>query len=203
MVFKSPLIWPEGTPRCHSRRDALFNKGGRSLTPPMALHRLAGELRHLGVRDMDSDVIIMTAMKPGLRGMTLPDQGQPNDPGVVVHWEAGGKERTMAIDIYNRTADNIAAVAEVLKYLRGVERHGGAVIQSQAFAGFDALPPPDDCWKILNIDKSMTVSKQPQFRKQYVMDAFRIAAREGHSKGSDMDRLVRARDEALKQIGVE
>jgi hypothetical protein len=183
-----------------SRR--LFNKNKRSLTPPMALDRLADELRHLGVRDVDSDVIIMTAMKPGLRGMTLPDQAQPKDPGVVVHWEAGGKERTMAIDIYNRTADNIAAVAEVLKYLRGVERHGGAVIQSQAFAGFDALPPPDDCWKILGVDKAVTLSKQAQFRRQYVMDAFRIAARDGHAAGSDMDRLVRARDEALKQMGL-
>lgn len=145
----------------------------------------------------------MTAMKTGLRGMTIPDQAQPADPGVVVHWEVGGKERTMAIDIYTRTADNIAAVAEVLKYLRGVERHGGAVVQSQAFAGFDALPPPDDCWKILGIEEKVARAKSSDgYAKAYVMDAFRIAAREGYGRGADMDRLVRARDEALKQLGV-
>lgn len=202
MVFKSPLIWPEGTPRCPNRRDALFHKDKRSLSPPAALDRLQDELRRLGVRDVESNVIIMTAMKTGLRGMTIPDQAQPRDPGVVVHWEVDGKERTMAIDIYNRTADNIAAIAEVLKYLRGVERHGGSVVQDQAFAGFDALPPPDDCWKILGIDKAITLTKQPQFRKQYIMDSFRIVARDGHGQGLDMDRLVKARDEALKQIGV-
>lgn len=202
MVFKTPLVWPEGTPRCPSRRDALFHKDKRSLSPPAALDRLNEELRRLGVRDFDSNVIIMTAMKTGLRGMTIPDQSQPRDPGVVVHWEVNGKERTMAVDIYNRTADNIAAIAEVLKYLRGLERHGGAVVQSQAFAGFDALPPPDDCWKILDISKSVAADKTPTDGRAYVMDAFRIAAREGHGNGGDMDRLARARDEALKQLGV-
>jgi hypothetical protein len=134
--------------------------------------------------------------------MILSTQGEPSDPGVVVHWEAKGKQRTMSIDIYDRVADNIAAVAEVLKHLRGVERHGGAVVQDQAFAGFDALPPPDDCWKILTIDKHTVYGKPPEYRKPYVMDAFRIAVRDGHGNGADMDRLVKARDEALKQLGV-
>lgn len=200
MVFKTPLVWPEGTPRCPSRRDALFHMDKRSLSVPAALDRLSAELGRLGVRDFDASTIIMTAMKPGMRGATIPDQAQPKDPGVVVHWEVGGKERTMAVDIYNRTADNIAAIAEVLKYLRGLERHGGAVVQSQAFAGFDALPPPDDCWKILDIDEKVVRAKAAP--KAYITDAFRIAARDGHGKGADMDRLVRARDEALKLLGV-
>lgn len=204
MVFKSPLVWPAGTPRTPTRRDALFKKFGQQLTPSKAIDRLADELRHLGVRDFDSQVIVMTDMKPGLRGMTIADQGQPRDPGAVVHWEVAGKERTMAIDLYNRTPDNIAAIAEVLKYLRGVERHGGAAVQAQAFAGFDALPPPDDCWKILGIDKATARLKmsKPDLAKAFVMDAFRIAARDGHAAGEDMSRLVSARDRALVELGL-
>jgi hypothetical protein len=202
MVYKSPLKWPEGTPRTPTRRKALFTSGKRQLSPPQALDRLEAELRRLGVRDMESQVILLSNMRPGLRGLTIPDQGQPADPGVVVHWDVDGKERTMAIDIYDRTADNIAAVAAVLEYLRGVERHGGSVIQAQAFAGFDALPPPDDCWKILGLVRELVLKKDPALRRTYVMDAFRIAARDGHGVGADMDRLVRARDQALEELGL-
>jgi hypothetical protein len=208
MVCKTPLKWPAGTPRSKSRKEARFGHksssgyGSRQLTVTMALDRLMPELHRLGVTDMDAQVVISTNMKVGISGMILSAQGEPADPGVVVHWEARGKQRTMSVDIYDRVADNIAAIAAVLGYLRGVERHGGAIVQDQAFAGFDALPPPDDCWKILGIEKGSASIKRPDVAKQYVMDAFRIAAREGHGNGVDMDRIVKARNEALKQLGV-
>ncbi len=206
MVFKTPLKWPDATPRTANRRDGRFGAkaasgiGYRSLTVPQALDRLANELRRLGVTDMESQAIVMTAMKPAFSGATIPDQGQPKDPGVVVRWEVDGKERVMAVDIYNRTADNIAAIAAVLDYLRGVERHGGTFVQQQALSAFDALPPPDSCWKILGIDREVARTKSPPMATQYIKDAFRIAAREGHANGGDMDRLARARDEALAEV---
>jgi hypothetical protein len=208
MVCKSPLKWPAGTPRSKSRKEARFGHksstgyGSRALTVSMALDRLMPELQRLGVTDMDAQVVISTNMKVGISGMILSTQSEPADPGVVVHWEARGKQRTMSVDIYDRVADNIAAIAAVLGYLRGVERHGGAIVQDQAFAGFDALPPPDNCWNILAIKELSARVKTPENAKAYVMDAFRIAARDGHGKGLDMDRLVKARDEALKQLGV-
>lgn len=211
MVCKSPLKWPAGTPRSKSRKEARFgtrpDRGNgfspsRAITVHGALDRLAVELQRLGVTDMDAQVVISTNMKVGISGMILATQSEPSDPGVSVHWEARGKQRTLSVDIYDRVADNIAAIAAVLGYLRGVERHGGAIVQDQAFAGFDALPPPDDCWKILGLDASVAKAKGPLHKKAYVIDAFRIAAREGHGAGVDMDRLVKARDEALKQLGV-
>src|SRR5882757_2390972 len=121
MLCKIPLKWPDNTPRTPVRKRALFTQNKQQLSPTRALDRLDAELRRLGVTDSDSQVIVMTNMKPAMRGMTISDQSQPRDPGVVVHWDVDGKERTMAVDIYDRTADNIAAIAAVLEYLRGVE----------------------------------------------------------------------------------
>jgi hypothetical protein len=207
MVAKSPLKWPTTTPRARSRRDANFSTrdsgARRSLNIQQALNRLYEELRRIGVKDIDADLVIWTNLKVSAVSGTILDQGQPTDPGVVVHWEAKGKQRTMAIDIYNRVADNIAAVAEVLKYLRGVERHGGSVIQEQAFAGFDALPPPDSCWKILGLDENKIKSATVADGRQLVLEAFRTLAMDGHQdKGGimDMGKLTRARDDALAEV---
>ena len=46
----------------------------------------------------------------------------------------------MAIDRYDRVADNLAAIAATLEAMRAIERHGGAEILNRAFAGFAALP---------------------------------------------------------------
>ena len=49
----------------------------------------------------------------------------------------------MAIDQYDRVADNLAAIAATLEAMRAIERHGGAQILERAFTGFTALPAPD------------------------------------------------------------
>jgi len=48
----------------------------------------------------------------------------------------------MAIDRYDRVADNLAAVAATLDAMRAIERHGGATILERAFSGFTALAAP-------------------------------------------------------------
>lgn len=207
MVAKSPLNWPEGYRRTasYARKNAKFrSNGSNSLRMEDAVRRLRDELGRIGVKDFDGDVIISTNLKANLAGMPRADQGEPSDPGVAVYWEVAGQpRRVLPVDIYTTVKDNIAAVAAVLEYMRGIERHGGAMIQERAFSGFDALPPPDDCWKILGIEFKVARAKAPDVAKQYVSDAFRIGAREGaHVSGFDMDRLVKARDAALKELGL-
>ena len=212
MVAKYPLNWPEGYARTKSRKSAKFRspsyrgdaRGSSDLTMDNALRRLREELGRIGVKDFDGDVIISTNLKTNLAGLPRGDQGEPSDPGVAIYWEAKGQpRRVLPIDIYYRVRDNIAAAAAVLEYMRGIERHGGAMIQERAFSGFDALPPPDDCWKILTLDKDIVLKKPThEQRRQLIMDAFRIAVRDGHGKGIDMDRVVKACDEALKLAGV-
>lgn len=54
--------------------------------------------------------------------------------------------RCMAIDRYDRVADNLAAIAATLDAMRAIERHGGAAILDRAFTGFAALDPPEAHW---------------------------------------------------------
>jgi len=204
VVFKTPLQWPQGYPKTTARKLAQFGArresgGFRSLNMTEATRRLRDELARHGVRDHDVDVVISTNLNVGVSGLPRADQGEPGDPGVSVYWEtSGGKTRNMAIDIYTRVADNIAAVAATLEAMRAIERHGGKVIQDKAFAGFDALPAPDSCWQILGVP-----SDPRTHTKQAVIDAFKEMARRTHDHRNmpiDMNALVKARDEALASL---
>jgi len=206
VVFKSPLAWPQGYPKTTSRKLAQFGAkrdsgmGFRSLNIQEATKRLREEIARHGVRDFEEDIVVSTNLKVGVSGLPRSDQGEPGDPGVSVYWETrDGKKRNMAIDIYTRVADNIAAVAATLEAMRAIERHGGKVIQDKAFAGFDALPAPDTCWEILN----MNLLPEHQRTKEVVVKHFKErAAQTLDHRGMpiDMGALVKARDEALAKI---
>lgn len=204
MVFKTPLNWPQGYPRTVARKSALFSSRGsagglRSLTVTEASKRLKEELARHGVRDMDVDMVVLTNLKVGVSGLPRADQPEPSDPGVVVNWEVNGKPRNMPIDIYDRVADNIAAVAATLKAMRDIERHGGKVIQDKAMEAFDALPAPDSCWQVLGLAYPI---KGPT-AKADVLQAFKHAAGQQHDHRGlpiDMSALVKARDEALASL---
>ncbi|WP_208624220.1 hypothetical protein [Paraburkholderia eburnea] len=105
------------------------------------VERVLLELSRLGIgRD---DIVISTNLKTRLDGLPRSDQKAPDDPGVAVYWETRkGKRRVMAIDQYQKVADNLAAVAATLDAMRAIERHGGAQILDRAFTGFAALAAP-------------------------------------------------------------
>jgi DnaJ domain len=135
-----------------------------------------------------------------LRGDGLPRSSSraPEDSGVAVYWTRKGKQQVMAIDIYDRVQDNMAAIAASLSALRAIERHGGAQILERAFAGFDALPNPNrfDCWAVLGL--------KPGADAEAINSAFRRLAREHHpdtenGNTDQFQRLERARREALRQ----
>lgn len=66
----------------------------------------------------------------------------------------------------------------------------------RAFDGFAALPPPEDCWSTLGLAHIPRIN----IAEATVTNAFRNKVREQHGTGADMDRLVKARDEALRRI---
>ena len=150
-----PLAWPAGWKREATRTTARFGKpsraragGGwdhrRALTIAEAVARLLEQLRMMGI-DSD-DLVISTNLELRLDGLPRSNQREPADPGVAVYWQ-DRYDRTqppkcMAIDRYDRVADNLAAVAATLDAMRAIERHGGAAILERAFAGFTALPAP-------------------------------------------------------------
>jgi len=148
-----PLSWPEGWKRTQFRTSAQFNKarepryndqgqpiyqGKTRLSVADAVRRVLIELERMGIKD--DDIIVSTNVPLRLDGFPRSDQ-EPRDPGAAVYWQKKNQQmRCMAIDRYNRVADNLAAIAATLDAMRAIERHGGATILDRAFLGFAALP---------------------------------------------------------------
>lgn len=209
MTQAYPLAWPQGWPRARSRKRARFSKGERrysehgsgswiqtrELTVSEATKRVLNELQTFGVPH--GEAIISTNLELRLDGLPRSGQAAPADPGVAVYWRRPGEQtKVMAIDIYDRVADNLAAVAATLNAMRAIERHGGAQILERAFTGFTALPPPRSPWEVLGL--------APRSSRDAVSEAYRAKARTAHpdAGGSEaaMAELNAARDAALREI---
>jgi len=213
-----PLCWPPGWRRIAAadRKRAQFNKRvaqyreerdsntGVSrrvhaydrkvdLSVADATKRILDELTLLGVQDR-GDIVISTNIRTRLDGLPYSNATEPRDPGVAVYWRRSGEQqRCMAVDRYDRVADNLAAIAATLEAMRAIERHGGAAILDRAFTGFQALPAPDQWWQILGIEYGAT--------REQIEHAHRRLAMEHHpDRGGDSERMARinaARDQGL------
>lgn len=196
-----PLAWPDGWHRtpAHQRKRATFGrketrpgnswKSHARLTVNDATCRVLAELERLGVV-RDDDIIISTMIRVRLDGRPRSGEPEPQDPGVAVYWERPGEPpRCMAIDLYDRVADNLAAVAATLYAMRAIERHGGAAILDRAFSGFAALPAPGHAarsWReVLGFTAGHTITLDD------ARTAYRRLATENHpDHGGDPDRMA-------------
>lgn len=155
-----PLAWPAGWTRCTDRKRSRFatSKGlpqgsgvrYREITIADGVQRVMRELYALDV----PYCIISTNIKPTLTGTPHgAGGGQIIDPGAAVYWKAPrtGAQRCIAVDLYDRVADNLAAIAATLEAMRAIKRHGGAAILERAFTGFKALPAPEQWFEILEL----------------------------------------------------
>lgn len=160
-----PLQWPSGWKREPRRKGGMFSSksqvaqpGGwrqsRAISIATATQRVLAQLSRFGVAE--GDAIISTNLKLRLDGLPKGDQSEPLDPGVAVYWQRAKdtQHKVMAIDRYNRVADNLAAIAATLEAMRAIERHGGAVILERAFTGFLALPAPNTWRAVLGYEES-------------------------------------------------
>lgn len=215
-ITRWPLSWPASWKRTapRDRKRAEFQthtstrqpEGNRTtiskrVSTNDSLERLIDQLTRLGVANRD-DIVISTNVKTRLDGLPYSNQTEPDDPGVAVYWRLpkGGKTQSMAIDIYDRVADNIAAVALTLAYMRGIERHGGAEILERIFLGFQALPPPINAgrpwWQVLEISQN---GEPSSVSLDDAMDAYRRLAKTAHpDKGGNADQMAEL-NEAIRQ----
>lgn len=202
MIGAHPLAWPTDWPRTHAayRKTGRFSKGERKyssspggsswvkqrdVTVAEGVQRVLDELRRFGI-DRD-DVVVSTNVPTRLDGLPRSGAAEPMDPGAAVYWvEPSGARRVIAVDVYDRVADNLAALAATLDAMRAIERHGGARVLERAFTGFAALPNAAaelTWWEVLGCGPDATLAS--------AQAAYRRAAAAAHpDRGGSHERMV-------------
>lgn len=172
-----PLQWPTGVRRTDERESSKFHghryenyevtngqtgakeqrswKRKRVVTIAEARDEVRAELQRLGAYD---PVVLSTNLRVRKSdGLPASNQADPADPGVAVYFVLDGRETCIAIDRFERVADNLRAVARTIDAFRGIERWGGASLVAAAFTGFQGLPgpgvivPPVAWWDVLGV----------------------------------------------------
>jgi hypothetical protein len=207
-----PLSWPMGWKRtpASERKPARFSKQsfvdrGRNaegqqigwntqkpLTVGEGRRRVVRVLEQMGY---NKSVVISSNLRLRSDGQIHGRAGEPDDPGVAVYWGRGSEARCIAVDQYERSADNLAAIAATLDAMRAIERHGGAAIQNRAFTRFIALAAPEQWFQVLKVSASAT--------REQITAAHRALAMQHHpDRGGDANQMARintARDDGLAQ----
>ncbi|WP_404463032.1 hypothetical protein LG331_09645 [Vreelandella aquamarina] len=210
-ITASPLSWPAAKPRtpANDRKQGRFGKrnssgwGLKELTVAEARSRVTEALDKFTrsgqtYRVPPDSIIISTDL--ALRNDGLPRSGQrePSDPGVAVYFQLDGQAQCIPCDVYQRIADNLAAVADCIEALRTLERHDASLMRA-AFTGFAQLASPEAMgrshWRtVLNTDSNDI---------EAVRKAYRSATRDAHpDKGGSSEAFHRVQ-EAWSQAQVE
>lgn len=180
-----PLSWPAGRPRSKSRARARFSSVSKNRSSSsdslslvwnqrseLSVAQSLSRLRHeLGLMKA-SYVVISTNVPLRLDGLPLSSARAPDDPGAAVYFQLDGSPHCMACDRWDRTADNLAAVAKHVEAIRGQLRWGVADV-AQMFAGFRALPGPAagrrSCWEVLGVDAGSPASRIKERYRELAM----------------------------------
>lgn len=203
-----PLHWPSGWRRTPTRKDAKFNQKGSTIAGGSyrgkvsiseGTKRILYQLGMFGVAE--GDAIISTNLKLRLDGLPKGDQSEPGDPGVAVYWQRAKdtQHKVMAIDRYDRVADNLAAIAATLEAMRAIERHGGAIILERAFTGFLALPAPNTWRHVMGLAEAGRPTLQ-EAKTLYTMLSKQRHPDKGGTQ-AQMSELNWAWDQAQKELG--
>ena len=186
------LDWPATQPRTKTPRRAAFRHNGVALPVDVAIARLEGELGRLGAHS----VVLTSDWPRGLNGNLLTGRDTRGDPAVAVHFVAFDKATVLACDRFDRLADNIAALAAHIESLRAIDRYGVGTIE-QAFAGYVALPAPEQWWQVLGCKPDTPLATVEQVHRE-------LAKRHHPDRGGSdamMARLNAALDQARNQLG--
>lgn len=196
-VNRYPLTWPASWPRARGRKGASFNttgtNGRKKLTPMEAMQRLEVELDAIG----GQNPLLSTNLELNLSGAPRGDRAEPSDPGAALYFVYKGKDTVLACDKWDRVADNIAALAKHIEALRGQERWGVGTL-AQAFAGYQALPAPEQWFTVLGVRASATKTEIDAAHRRLIVDAH--PDRNGGS-GAKAARINAAKDEGYKTNG--
>lgn len=209
-VTASPLTWPHGwkrTPAGH-RVDARFGSRKKQTNGYHALQKITVahavdavyvQLRMMGFGDWQS--ILSTNLNLRLDGIPRSGQPEPQDTGASVWWRKDTDQpyKVLAIDQYDRVADNIYAIAKTLEAMRGIGRWGSGEILERTYTGFTALPGPDTAG---GVDHYQVIGAQAGDSPTDLSQAYRRALSAAHpDKGGSSDQFHAVR-EAGKALGL-
>lgn len=213
-VTAYPLCWPAGWKRAKHRTRADFGRqqvstysdqfgrpytstSKKRLTVNDGTGRVLDSLRKMGVGDYN--VIVSTNIQVRRDGLPYSNQSEPGDPGVAIYWQKNGKKQCMAVDRYDRVADNLAAIAATLEAMRAIERHGGAEILERAFLGFQSLPPPINGGRPWQEVLRINGANVSHISLASIEENYRILAMEHHpDRGGDPNKMAEL-NEAIRQ----
>ena len=193
MTEAYPLKWPQGWPRHKGRRDSDRRFYGPTFKWDRVYRGIREELKRIGA----THIVVSTDQPLRQDGYPYSQVRRIDDPGVAVYFMRRKKPMVMAQDRFDTVMGNMRSLTMAIEGLRQMERHGGAVMLEKAFSGFAALPAPPSCWDILG----MNPASMSELNREGIMAKFRAAARAAANTGADMDRIVKARDEALEKFG--
>ena len=193
---RSPLAWPQGWPRTEHLQPSRFSSHGRPISISAAMDRLERELGLLGA----TDPLLSSNLKLSMSGVPYSGQAEPKDRGVAVYFKLEGADRVLACDRYFSCAGNIAAIANHIDALRRIERYGVGTI-SQAFAGYNALPPPGEdnrpAWR-----ETLGFRPDTKVTPADVNLNYRTLAKKDATNEYRLLDLNLAREAALRELGV-
>jgi hypothetical protein len=205
-----PLMWPTGWKRTpygqrqradfsktknEVRRDASgqavnVKRTGRIEAGDAAV-KLEDQLDRLGAER----AVLSTNVEMRMDGRPKSGRLEPGDPGAACYFTFNGKRTVLACDKWDRTADNIAAIANHIDALRRIDRYGVGTME-QAFAGYVALP------HVAGIDWWLELGVGPDATPDQIDAAYKAKARTLHpDAGGSADAMTKlnvARDAARK-----
>lgn len=188
MTQAFPLQWPAGLPRTRSTKSAAFgafNVGSQSAFVRNQVRLMGGSLP-----------VVSTNLELRNDGLPYANQRQPQDRGVAVYFQRRGKSMVFACDQWDKIEHNLRTIGKTIEALRGIERWGSSDLMERAFAGFEALPAPEQWWQVLGVSQRASEAE--------VTAAYRKHARQAHpdTGGSTaaMARINAARDQAIQDV---
>jgi len=160
-ITNFPLYWPANQPRTKpgDRERARFGTrggvgfagsyvSGRKHSISESARELEQEIRRMGGDQM----VISSNLRVKANGLPYSGQRTPDDPGVAVYFHWHKRDLVFACDKWLSIEDNLWAIVKHIEALRGQERWGVGSLD-QAFAGYAALPDPDQrqWWDVLGV----------------------------------------------------
>lgn len=182
ITCKYPLNWPANKPRTRASEKKLgrFHKSGgsyhsREVTIHEAIVRVYNQIGmfspgayHTVIQP--DDCVLRTMLQVNKNGSFRANQRKPPDAGAVLTFPYRGRDVVIAIDVYTKIGQNIAAIAATLESLRTLQRHDSALLDA-AVTGFTALPAPvvTRHWRdVFGVDACATLK---EVRKHYMRAA--------------------------------